>query len=389
MKPQLNVKSGTGKESLHKYIRSYAMILALVIICVIFQMLTKGTFLSLRNISNLSRQMAVVGVLSIGMTICLIAGNFDLSVGSVTGFLGAVSGYMLTSLNMNTGLVILITILLGALIGSWNGLWIAYAKVPAFIVTLGSSLIFKGGLYIVTQGTTIPVKNSLFLAIGQGYLPVWLGYVCFSLMVAGYILLDIKNKRMYKKIFPGQQQSLLKQITKYGMVFIGAGIFVVIMNSYEGIPIAVFIMLILIGVFSFILSKTRIGRKIYAVGGNAKASKLSGIHNERITLLAFSIMGMLAGAAGILTTARLSAATPGAALGMELDAVASSVIGGVSLAGGRGKVTNSIIGALVMASLTNGMSLLNVNSDLQYVVKGLILILAVWFDVRLRKGKNN
>lgn len=372
------------RQKTNHYLRSYAMIIALIVICIAFQMITKGTFLSIRNLSNLFRQTAVVGVLSIGMTLCLIAGNFDLSVGAVTGFLGAMAAYLVTNAHLDNGVAVLLTLLLGGVIGCWNGMWIAYAQVPAFIVTLGSSLIFKGALFIVTQGTTIPVRDSLFMLLGQSYLTAATGYVFCALALALFIGMDARSKAAYRRIFPERTISIRKQVGVYIFVGLLLGVFSFVMNLYEGIPVAVFLLLCLVALFSFILSKTRFGRKLYAVGGNPSAARLSGINNANVTLIAFVVMGILAGVAGVLTTARLAAATPGAALGMELDAVASSVIGGVSLAGGRGKVSNSLIGALVMASLTNGMSLLNINSDIQYIVKGLILILAVWFDVRMR-----
>jgi D-xylose transport system permease protein len=375
-----------------KYLQSYAMVIALLIIWLIFEIITGGTFLGIRNISNLFRQMVVVSVLSLGMAICLIAGNFDLSVGSVTGFLGAVAAYLVTNATMNSALAVIIAILIGGVIGCWNGMWVAYGKVPAFIATLGSSLIFKGGLFFVTQGTTIPVNDALFFTLGQEYVSKYLGYIICVGAVVVYIIVDVINKSARGRYMVKQQKLAAKshviQSVKYAIVVIIVGMFAFIMNSYEGIPISVLLMLILVFGFAFILSKTRFGRHVYAVGGNPRASQFSGINNSRTVLLTFTIMGLLTGLAGVLTTARLSAATPAAGIGLELDAVAASVIGGVSLFGGSGKVTNSIIGALVMASLTNGMSLLNMNSDLQYIVKGMILILAVWFDVGIRKPKS-
>lgn len=376
-----------GRLKLKKYVRSYAMILALASIWIIFQAVTQGTFLSIRNISNLFRQMSVVGVLAIGMTVCLIAGNFDLSVGSVTGFLGAVAAWSITGLSQSPMAAVLLAVVIGCLIGCWNGFWIAYAGVPAFIATLGSSLIFKGGLYIVTQGITIPVRDPFFLTLGQKYLPPALGYLLAGGTLIAFVFFDVRHQSSLSRVL-GEQVSYFKRFGRYaGYLLVGAA-FVVVMNSYEGIPIAVFVLLLLAGALTFVLAKTRFGRKVYAVGGNPRAARMSGINNAAVCMTTFIIMGGLAGMAGVLQTARLAAATPGAAMGMELDAVASSVIGGVSLAGGSGKVINSVIGALVMASLTNGMSLLNVNSDVQYIVKGLILIVAVWFDVRMRRAQN-
>ena len=377
------LKKFCTRDNISKYIRSYTIILATLIIWGVFQFLTKGTFLSIRNVSNLFRQMAVVGVLSIGMTVCLIAGNFDLSVGSVTGFLGAVSAYLITNMGLSPIISVIVAVIVGMVIGFWNGFWIAYQKVPAFIVTLGSSLIFKGGIFIITQGTTIPVREDFYLALGQKYISIPFGYFCVVAGVVLYIIQDLKKRKDMEEVL-GQSTPIIHHILKYclvGMVSFG---FVLVMNLYEGIPIAVFIMFILLIILSFMLSKTSFGKRVYAVGGNSRASMMSGINNARISMITFVIMGGIAGLAGVLQTARLAAVTPGAASGMELDAIASSVIGGVSLAGGSGKIYYAIVGGLVMASLSNGMSLLNVNSDVQYIVKGLILIIAVWFDVRIR-----
>lgn len=381
--------TASKKEGIRRYLRSYAMIIALVVIWAAFQIITHGTFISMRNISNLFRQMAVVGILAVGMTVCLIAGNFDLSAGNVTGFLGAVAAYLITNRSCPAMVAILVSILTGALIGLWNGLWVAYAKIPAFIATLGSSLIFKGALFIITQGTTIPVRSSLFLALGQQYLePRW-GYIIGGTAFIIYILLDVRKSRDIRKILlTDETRARQRQLLRYFLVLLVAGSFLLVLNSYEGVPVAVLLLILLIGVVSFLLKSTKFGREVYAVGGNSRAARMSGINNARVTLLTFVIMGIFAGVAGVTQTARLAAATPGAASGMELDAIAASVIGGVSLAGGSGKVIYSLIGALVMASLTNGMSLLNVNSDVQYIVKGLILMIAVWFDVKMRSSQS-
>lgn len=371
-------------KKLGRSLKPFAMILILAVIWIAFHIVTDGTFLSVRNISNLFRQMAVVGVLSIGMTICLIAGNFDLSVASIAGFTGAVSAVLVSRLGINPLLAILISVLLGTAIGLWNGLWIAFAGVPAFIVTLGSQLIFKGGLLLTCDGQSIAVRDELFLTIGQGYVPMVIGTLACVAGVILFILFDLRKRKKQRELSI-LTTSKKSAVIKYIAAVVVVGAFITVMNLFKGIPIPVFLLLFLILLFSFVMTKTKLGRHIYATGGNPKASRLSGINNAKVTLLVFSLMGTLAGVAGVLTTTRLAAATPNAATGMELDAIAASVIGGVSLAGGSGKIANSIIGALVMASLTNGISLLNINSDIQFIVRGLILIVAVWFDVKMRK----
>lgn len=365
-------------------LKPLAMFLVLLVIWVIFHIVTDGTFLSVRNISNLFRQTAVVGVLSIGMTICLIGGNFDLSVASIAGFTGAVSAVLVARYSMNPVLAIIMAVAAGALIGFWNGMWIAYAHVPAFIVTLGSQLIFKGCLLLICNGQSIAVRDDLFLTLGQGYVPMMFGTVMCLFGAVLYLFLDMHRVRRQKElqVLGAAGKGSIARWTGVAAV---VGVFVVIMNAYRGIPIPVFVLLFLVITFSLLLGKTKFGRHVYAIGGNAKSARLSGINGAKVTLVVFSLVGTLSGIAGILTTTRLAAATQNAALGMELDAIAASVIGGVSLAGGSGKIANSILGALVMASLTNGMSLLDINSDIQFIVRGLILIIAVWVDVRMRK----
>lgn len=370
-----------------RMMRQFAMILVLAVLWVAFHFLTEGTFLSMRNISNLFRQTAVVGVLSVGMAVCLIGGNFDLSVASTAGFIGAVAAVLIARAGMGSTPAILLSLLCGTLIGFWNGAWIAFAKVPAFIVTLGSQLIFKGLLLLICNGQSIAVRDELFLQMGQGYVPIALGTGVCVLGAALYILLDVRSDRQKRKLgLPPSPP--LAAVLRYAAAVAVVGAFVAAMNLYKGIPIPVFILLAIVVAVGVLMRSTRFGRHVYAVGGNARAAQLSGLNNAAITMAVFVLMGLLASIAGVLMTMRLAAATPSAATGMELDAIAASVIGGVSLAGGSGSVANSIIGALVMASLTNGMSLLNINSDAQFVVRGLILILAVWFDVCMRRAKN-
>ena len=378
----MNKKNGLSDLSV--ILKPLAMFLVLLVIWVIFHIVTDGTFLSVRNISNLFRQMAVVGVLSIGMTICLIGGNFDLSVASIAGFTGAVCAVLVAKFSVNPLLAIGAAVLTGALIGFWNGVWIAYAGVPAFIVTLGSQLIFKGCLLLICNGQSIAVRDELFLTLGQGYMPILLGTVVCVAGAGIYIVLDIRRMKQQKKLHVIESIGGT-DIARWAMTAVIVGVFIMAMNCYKGIPIPVFVLLLLVVGFSFLLGKTKFGRHVYAIGGNARSARLSGINGARVTLMIFSLVGMLSGIAGVLTTTRLAAATQNAALGMELDAIAASVIGGVSLAGGSGKIANSILGALVMASLTNGMSLLDINSDIQFIVRGLILIIAVWVDVRMRK----
>lgn len=380
-------KQKLDRHSISNWFKTYAMFFVLIIIWIAFQIMTKGTFLSLRNISNLIRQMATTGVLAVGMTICLIAGFFDMSVGYGSGLLGGICAVLIANNGTNPFIAMLVAIIGGVIMGLWNGTWVAYAKVPAFIVTLASNLIFRGLLLLLTQGASIPVRDKTFLVIGQSYLPSAAGYVLAAVSIVTLIFVSLRGDQRKKK-YNLQSDSKYKRIINlmvYSLLILG---FFAVMNAYQGAPVSVIIMLAIIVVMSVVLSQTKLGRHVYAIGGNSVATHLSGINNKRVILAVFVIMGAMTGVAGIMTTSRLAAATPTAGAGLELDAIASSVIGGVAMSGGSGNIYGSILGALVMASLTNGMSLLNINSDYQFIVKGIILLIAVWFDVQLRNKQN-
>ncbi|HLR53031.1 MAG TPA: sugar ABC transporter permease [Candidatus Avamphibacillus sp.] len=364
--------------------QSYALILALILIAILFGALTQGEFLSARNLSNLFTQMTVISVLSIGMTFVIVSAHIDLSVGSLAGLTGGIAAILHVWFDWNTGIVVLIAILVGALLGLWQGWWVAYRAVPAFIVTLGGMLIFRGILIGISKGQTISPLDDSFKMISNSYLPYYIGY---SLAAIGIFLLFIfrwinrnKRKKMGLKLSPS--------VLDYGkLVAYAIGILVItyMLNRYYGIPVPLLIVIALAGIFIFISSKTSFGRNIYAIGGNEEAAALSGINIKRKTLSVFVIMGALAGIAGVILTSRLNSATTSAGEMYELDAIAACVIGGTSLSGGRGNIVGSIIGALIMASIDNGMSMMNIDTFWQHIVKGLILILAVWLDITSKK----
>lgn len=374
-------------------IRDYAMYIALVVIFVIFTIATNGLFISSRNLINLVNQTGYVAVLAIGMTLILIIKHIDLSIGFVAGFLGAVAALLLMR-GWNVWLVIPTVLLCGILVGVYQGFLVTKVKVPAFVTTLAGMFMFRGLLSLVTAGTgTIIVRDRTFLQLSNGYIPdiSWGANFSFHFLtlligfaiVATMIYAQIKNR-----------QSLIRYNFKTTSSVIFVGKLVVlsalimaitwIMASYRGLPWTAVIVAVVLVIYNFILTKTRFGRHIYAIGGNTEAAELSGIKVNRVTFLVFSSMGLMAALAGILYTSRLASATPTAGLGFELDAIASSYIGGVSVGGGVGRVTNTIIGAFVIMSLTNGMNLLGVDISFQYVVKGAIFILAVAFDVMTR-----
>lgn len=368
-------------------IRSYVMVIALAALWLIFSLLTDGVYTTPRNISNLFRQMATTGVIAIGMAICIITGYFDLSIGSVVGATGAMAAVALQSWGMSPLVAIILALALGLVIGTWQGFWVAYRRVPAFIVTLGGQLIFRGVVLWLTSSNTIPVNNSVFIFIGQGYVPKIIGYILAAACLIVYVVSDIIKRR--ERLWYGFEISSASiAVAKYIFMSVLIGAFILIMNIYEGIPIALIILIALVLLFTFVLNKTRFGRYVYAVGGNSQASKLSGINNERTAMTVFIILALTGAISGIILTGRLAAAMPASGTGMELDAIAACVIGGISLAGGKGNIWGAIVGALVISSISNGMSLLSLQTFIQNMINGLVLILAVWFDIMSSKKVN-
>ncbi|EKQ56216.1 MULTISPECIES: sugar ABC transporter permease [unclassified Clostridium] len=362
------------------------ILIATVAIWVLFTVLTEGNFLTTRNLSNLFRQMSVTGILAIGMVFVIILGEIDLSVGSTLGLLGGVAAILNVWFGLSAIPTMVITLILGIIIGAWNGYWIAFRNVPSFIVTLASMLVFRGVLIGITGGNTVAPLTADFKAIGQAYLPTVFGYVLVVLAVAGssyLILSNRKNKIKYNiEVKPMAFDVLI--IVAIGIVSLGL---VLILNDYQGFPIPVFIMLIIALILSFIGTKTIFGRRVYGIGGNRDAARLSGINVKKHMLVVYSMVGLLAAVAGILLTARLNAGSVAAGQNAELDAIASCVIGGASLAGGTGSVAGALVGALVMASVDNGMSMMNTPTFWQYIVKGLILLIAVWMDISSKNKK--
>lgn len=376
-------------------IREYAMYIALVLIFIYFGVKTNGLFLSSRNLSDLINQTGYVAVLAIGMTVILIIKHIDLSVGYVAGFLGAVAAIYLRN-GLNVWLVILLTLFFGVVIGVYHGTLIAGIGVPAFVTTLAGMFIFRGFLMRVTAGTgTIIVNDKTFRDISNGYIPdipgLNIGFhnltvIIGILSVLLFIISQIHQRNSMQK-YNFKVMSLPVFIFK--ILIISAVIIAImwILAGYKGIPWTAIIVGLVLFIFNFVLHKTRLGRYIYGIGGNAEAAELSGVNVRNVTLVSFAAVSMMAALSGIMYTSRLSSATPTAGLGFELDAIASSYIGGVSVNGGIGRVTNTIIGALVIMSLTNGMNLMYVDVSYQYVVRGAIFILAVAFDVKTR-GKS-
>jgi D-xylose transport system permease protein len=360
------------------------MILALVVIWLIFTVLTEGRFLIPRNLSNLSRQMSITAVLAIGMVMVIVATHIDLSVGSVLGLTGGIAAVLQVWYHWETPWVILAAVTLGALIGAWHGFWVAYQKVPAFIVTLAGYMAYRGILLGVLKGLTVAPMFPSFKIISSGYLDLLPGVILVTVSILALVIGRFRS-RAAKLRYGFQVRPLVLEILQ--VLFYCALIILATytLYQYEGIPYPVILVLILTLIFAFITNNTKFGRQVYAMGGNVEAARLSGINVRRRTMVVFILASVLASIAGVLTTARLNAATITAGTGAEMDAIASCVIGGTSLMGGVGNIPGAIIGALVMASLDNGMSMMNTEAFWQFIIKGFILLLAVWVDIKTKK----
>ncbi|MGI6741974.1 MAG: sugar ABC transporter permease [Brevefilum sp.] len=379
-------------------IRDYGMFIALFVIMTYFSIATKGIFISSRNISNLMNQMGYIAVLSIGVTLVIVIRHIDLSVGYLAGFLGAVAAIALTAWGLNIWLVIPLVLMIGVLAGLISAVTIARFGIPSFVATLAGWLIYRGALLQATLKTgTIVIPNKAFNAIGNGYIPdislggflpgihkltLLLGFIATILMVASEIS-SRKKKMSYN--FEVLSRNMFAVTLLFTIVLIG--VITYILAGYNGLSWTTVIVLGVTLIYHFLTTQTFLGRHIYAVGGNPEAAELSGISVNKITYVVFGSMGMLTALSGMLYASRLQSATTTAGMGFELDAIAAAYVGGVSSAGGVGKVTGSLIGAIVMASLTNGMNLMGIDISTQYMVRGAVLVLAVIFDVATRKRR--
>ena len=387
------------QKTLRQNIREYGMYIALFVIMLIFTITTNGIFISPRNISNLLNQTGYIAVLAVGMTLVIVIRHIDLSVGFLAGFLDAIAAVALVQWNLPVYIVIPLVLVLGAIAGLITALPVAQLGIPSFVASLAGWLIYRGLLLLVTEGTgTIIIPDATFNALGNSYIPdlpemaflpgvhkitLLLGLVGIVLFILGQVN-DRKQKQAYNFEILPLDLFILK------LVFVSAivGAITWVLSGYNGLSWTVVIVLVVLAIYHFVTTQTVLGRHIYAVGGNPEAAELSGINVKRIIYVVFGSMGMLSALSGILFTARLQSATTTAGTLFELDAIAAAYVGGVSAAGGVGKVIGSIIGALVMLSLTSGMNLMGIGIAYQYVVRGLVLVAAVIFDVTTRgKGR--
>lgn len=379
-------------------IRDYGMYIAFVVIVVFFTIATKGLFVSSRNIGNLVNATSYIAVLAVGMTLVIVIRHIDLSVGYLAGTLGAVAAIALKYWDLPVYATIPLVLALGILAGLVTAFLVAQMGIPAFVATLAGWLFYQGLLQLVTRGTgTIIIENDVFNAMGNGFIPdlpgvvivpgvhtvtLLLGLLAIILYIAGEIRNRKKTQSYNFEVLPMNMfilKLVLVSIVIAGITWVLAG--------YRGLSWAAVILIVVVLIYSYITSRTVVGRHIYAVGGNPEAAELNGISVKKITFLVFGSMGFLTAVAGILYASWLRSATTIAGRGMELDAIAAAFVGGAAVSGGVGKVTGSILGALVMASLTNGMNLLGWDISIQYMVRALVLAGAVIFDVATRRRK--
>ena len=366
-------------------LRAYVMIGVLAAIWVYFHWATPGnTFLTARNLSNLMTQMSVTGILAVGMLMVIVAGKIDLSIGSVLGFAGGIAAYSLTMWEYNLFVSIGLAILVALAIGVFQGALVAYLNIPAFIVTLGGLLAWRGAVKGFLGGNTVPISNESYKALANSNLTPNLGWGLAVLAIAFVVFMAYRRARFVTQYGLGKAP-YASELAKAIIPAIGVIAFIWVMNSWQGVPVPVLIFLIVALIGAFITNSTVFGRYLYAIGGYTEAARLSGINDRTNVLKVFGLLGALTGLAAILYTARQSAATLDAGTLKELDAIAACVIGGASLIGGRGTVFGACLGALIMATLDNGMSLLNVRDFMQDIVKGGILVAAVGLDMIGRK----
>jgi D-xylose transport system permease protein len=375
--------------------RMIAMVAVLIAIWLGLNMMTDGIFLTSRNLYNLAVQSSVVGIMATGMVLVIVARHIDLSVGSVMGFTGMVIAWLQVDIfpigtAWNWPTTIMLGLLLGAIIGAWNGYWIAYRGIPAFVVTLGGLLMFRGGAFLVTDGRTVAPMDPTYQLLGGGIngsigeLWSWiLGFAAIAILAI--LTFQTRRSRLNHNFKVKSLAMELGLLIFWSALIIG---FVMVMNSYykprteipRGIPVPVLILILVVIVMTLISKITRFGRYVFAMGGNPEAAELSGIDVKKTTVIIFAVMGVLCGIAAVVTTARLNAGANSMGMLTELSVIAAAVIGGTSLAGGAGTIAGAILGAVIMQSLENGMVLMGVSSAMRQVIIGLVLILAVWFD---------
>lgn len=379
---------------LRKNIREYGLLLALVVIMLFFQYMTDGVLFKPVNITNLVLQNSFIVIMALGMLLIIVAGHIDLSVGSIVAFIGGISAIMLVKWGWHFSLVVPLCLILGAAMGAAQGYWVAYQKIPSFIVTLAGMLVFRGLTYVVLEGRPIGPFPKEFQLLSTGFIPDFLSFTDpATSLIKNYVALVAVLALVGWAVYSGLKSRALND--KHGtpnepFVFFAGQMLVISavaiflgfqLSTYRGLPNVLVVMGVLIAFYTFVTTRSTIGRRIYAMGGNEKAAKLSGINTERLTFYTFVNMGVLAALAGMIIAARLNSATPKAGVGFELDVIAACFIGGASASGGVGRIVGAVIGAFIMGVMNNGMSIMGIGIDYQQLIKGLVLLAAVFFDV--------
>lgn len=401
----------TAQQAIKDNLREYGLVLALIVIMLFFQFMTDGVLFKPVNLTNVILQNSYIIVMALGMLLVIVAGHIDLSVGSVAGFIGAVAAVLMVDFHLNPFSAGLVCLLVGALIGGAQGYFIAYMKIPSFIVTLAGMLVFKGLALWLLGGRSVGPFETQFQMLSAGFIPDVIGPMTLVapklndagaaiqgtgivlhsttvligvLIVVAMLYFDLKSRSSRES--HGYEAEPFGFFVLKNLVMSAIVLFLIYeLASYRGLPNVLIVMGILIALFVFVTKRMTFGRRIYAMGGNVKAAALSGIHTERLTFYIFVIMGALAALAGLIFAARLNMATPKAGQGFELDVIAAVFIGGASALGGVGQVTGAVIGAFIMGVMNNGMSIMGINIDWQQVIKGLVLLGAVAFDLYNKK----
>ncbi len=385
---------------LASHLREYGLLLALIVIMAFFQIVTEGTLLRAVNVTNLLLQNSYIIIMALGMLIVIVSGNIDLSVGSVMGFVGALAAVMIVNYDFGVFTTIIVCLIVGGLIGAAQGYWVAYWRIPSFIVTLAGMLVFRGLSLWLLEGQSVGPFPREFQFIANGFVPdifpagigeylagifdarkVNVLALLSGVVAAGIIFWMGTSQRSRNKAYGIEDEPASFFIAR-NVIVAAALIFITFkLSTFRGLPNVLITMGVLTIIYAFITSSTVIGRRVYALGGNEKAAKLSGIKTERLTFLAFANMGVLAAAAGLVFAARLNTATPKAGFALELDVIAAVFIGGASMSGGVGTIIGAVVGAFLMGVLNNGMSIMGIGIDYQQMIKGLVLLAAVIFDV--------
>ncbi len=369
-------------------VREYGMVIALIAIMIFFQIQTDGILMKPVNITNLVLQNSYIIIMGLGMLLIIVSGWIDLSIGSVAAFVGAIAGVLMVKMHVNWALTIVSCLIIGGVIGAWQGYWVAYVKIPSFIVTLAGMLIFRGLTLVMVRGESIGPFPPAFQKLSSGFIPdffqvegfhvttILVGIVVSILLIA----FDFRTRNNQRK-YGFEVSPFYFFVVKNVLITAVVMGFCYLMASYKGIPNVLVILFPFVAVYAFITNQTVIGRRIYALGGNEKAARLSGVNTQRLLFYTFVNMGVLAALGGMIVASRLNSATPNAGEGFELDVIAACFIGGASASGGIGTIIGAVVGAFFIGVMNNGMSILGVGIDWQQAIKGFVLLIAVYFDV--------